>query len=591
MTLDDFKRRVLSARESFQSDPQKIKVSERLSNGLDIVFNCDGTVPAPALVALASVATYIESVFTDSVTVSIDIGFADLGSGVLGATGIYFISSHPSWTTTHTCLISDMDSDDIVQNWLPAGSTIPVRYDAGSPTVTDENRCRFAKANYGAVIGSISGKSAEIEFNNTISWDYDPSDGVTGYCFQSVAAHEIGHAIGFVSRAEEWYQPNADILCLDIFRFQYSDYNPDTYAEFSTTPRLVDYNNPNNDHYSDIISAEHWMCDGYPYQASHFRPGFVYGVMLPAIGTGTTFYPDFYKTADLDMFDAIGWNYSQGQPPNELPYPPNSPSPDSGATDVEREADIAWLGGDPDPGDIVTYDVYFEPNDPTPDSVVSAAQYDTYYDPGTLEYATEYYWKIVAHDNHGASTEGPIWNFTTQANLPPHEPGNPYPPDEATEVGVEANLVWTGGDPDPADTVTYDVYFEAGDSTPDELVSEAQSETSYNPGALEYGATYYWQIVSGDNHAHTVEGPIWSFTTLAYACGDCNADGRVTVADATYLVSYIYREGPAPIGPGDVNLDGRITVADATYIVSYVYRGGPPPCEPTRQVRNPRTQR
>jgi len=34
-------------------------------------------------------------------------------------------------------------------------------------------------------------------------------------------------------------------------------------------------------------------------------------------------------------------------------------------------------------------------------------------------------------------------------------------------------------------------------------------------------------------------------------------------------------------GCGDVNLDGRLTVADATYIVSYIYRGGPPPCEPT----------
>lgn len=32
---------------------------------------------------------------------------------------------------------------------------------------------------------------------------------------------------------------------------------------------------------------------------------------------------------------------------------------------------------------------------------------------------------------------------------------------------------------------------------------------------------------------------------------------------------------------GDVNSDGRVTVADATYIVSYIYRGGPAPCNPT----------
>ena len=75
------------------------------------------------------------------------------------------------------------------------------------------------------------------------------------------------------------------------------------------------------------------------------------------------------------------------------------------------------------------------------------------------------------------------------------------------------------------------------------------------------------------------------------ACGDCNGDGRITVADATYLVSYIYRGGPAPIGSGDVNLDARITVADATYIVSYIYRGGPEPCNPPALYTPVSTQR
>jgi hypothetical protein len=64
------------------------------------------------------------------------------------------------------------------------------------------------------------------------------------------------------------------------------------------------------------------------------------------------------------------------------------------------------------------------------------------------------------------------------------------------------------------------------------------------------------------------------------ACGDCNADTRVTIADANYLVSYIYRGGPAPIGDGDVNVDTRITIADANYLVAYIYRGGPDPCNP-----------
>ena len=44
---------------------------------------------------------------------------------------------------------------------------------------------------------------------------------------------------------------------------------------------------------------------------------------------------------------------------------------------------------------------------------------------------------------------------------------------------------------------------------------------------------------------------------------------------------------------GDVNLDGRVTIADATYIVSYIYRGGPEPCNPpltipSEQIRTER---
>jgi len=77
---------------------------------------------------------------------------------------------------------------------------------------------------------------------------------------------------------------------------------------------------------------------------------------------------------------------------------------------------------------------------------------------------------------------------------------------------------------------------------------------------------------------------------VEYVCGDCNGDGRVTVADATYLVTFIYREGPDPVGSGDVNLDGRITVADATYLVAFIYRGGAPPCEPPLSLNEGRKE-
>ena len=67
----------------------------------------------------------------------------------------------------------------------------------------------------------------------------------------------------------------------------------------------------------------------------------------------------------------------------------------------------------------MTYDVYFGTSSTPP--LVSNDQSGTTYDPGTLAYNTQYYWKIVATDNHAASTTGPLWDFTTAptSNNPP----------------------------------------------------------------------------------------------------------------------------------------------------------------------------
>lgn len=178
-------------------------------------------------------------------------------------------------------------------------------------------------------------------------------------------------------------------------------------------------------------------------------------------------------------------------------------------------------------------------------------------------------------------------------NRKPYQPTSPSPYDGEIEVEVTATLSWTGGDPDQGDTVTYDIYF--GTETPPPQVAWSESLPAYNPGTMDHDTVYYWQIVALDSYGDSTSGPIWNFRTEAVqiACGDCNGDERVTVADAVYIVSYIYGSGPAPLGEGDVNVDTRITVADAVYLVGYIYGGGPAPCEPpvTSPARqNPQAQ-
>jgi hypothetical protein len=99
------------------------------------------------------------------------------------------------------------------------------------------------------------------------------------------------------------------------------------------------------------------------------------------------------------------------------------------------------------------------------------------------------------------------------SNRDPNIPSDPEPENGETDVELGPTLSWEGGDPDWFDDVYYDVYFEADDSTPDVLVSNDQTETTYDPGDLEFDTTYYWQIVSRDNHNAVTDGPIWSFTT------------------------------------------------------------------------------
>ncbi len=63
------------------------------------------------------------------------------------------------------------------------------------------------------------------------------------------------------------------------------------------------------------------------------------------------------------------------------------------------------------------------------------------------------------------------------------------------------------------------------------------------------------------------------------ARGNADGEGGVNVADLTYLVEYLFFEGPTPPCPEEGNADGSggINVADLTYLVDYLFFSGPAP--------------
>jgi hypothetical protein len=222
----------------------------------------------------------------------------------------------------------------------------------------------------------------------------------------------------------------------------------------------------------------------------------------PALTQAGTRLFSFFTAVDLGTEDYA-----------KPPYEPSDPDPPDGATDVPVSGVVLrWSGGDPNPGDEVVYDIYFNITPDFPGTYVDNHP-DTSYELPDLAYATTYYWKIVAKDGT-FETEGPVWTFTTESapepsatpTLPPAsptpEPEDTTPPSSTIEAPADNELI-TGK--------TYLVQGTASDDPGGSGV--ALVELSFDGGATWVAAegteswSYEWQI-TGDG-----EYTIWSRAT------------------------------------------------------------------------------
>ena len=66
---------------------------------------------------------------------------------------------------------------------------------------------------------------------------------------------------------------------------------------------------------------------------------------------------------------------------------------------------------------------------------------------------------------------------------------------------------------------------------------------------------------------------------IGHRSGDANGDGLLNIFDITYLITYLYLNGPRPLilDAVDVNSDNIVDIFDLTYLVSYLYLQGPEP--------------
>ena len=196
--------------------------------------------------------------------------------------------------------------------------------------------------------------------NSSVGWDYDALRSTTAsgndIDFLSVAMHEIGHVLGFVSGIDDndWLSVLTESVeedgeledkdfkfasILDLYR--YSDSSPE--------PGEIDLSVGGNPYFSidggntnlgNFANGEYTQFGGDGYQASHWQQFSNQGIMNPILPQG-----ERRDISDLDLtaFDVIGWDINTAAAPSWDELYDNAVAEASTASIQNRDEDIENL--------------------------------------------------------------------------------------------------------------------------------------------------------------------------------------------------------------------------------------------------------
>ncbi len=126
-----------------------------------------------------------------------------------------------------------------------------------------------------------------------------------------------------------------------------------------------------------------------------------------------------------------------------------------------------------------------------------------------------FYWKVVAKDEAGASTESQTWSFTTSNTnyAAPTKPDGPQPAIGTTNIDHKPLLQWAQSTDADGDIVTYELYLDTVASPAARIASNIAANAYKVSTILKGNKTYFWKVVANDGRGLSTAGNVWNFTT------------------------------------------------------------------------------
>lgn len=306
------------------------------ARALDFVIADVGTTPMSAqqFAALQDATRYWQSRLSDDVTVYLNVSFADLGANELAST--FTDKTVVDYGTLRGLLAADARSatDASALSHLHAGAALS--FIATQPDLTNRldndgstnnSMLYLTTANARALgVGTVNqpgSPDASIRFANSFagSFAYTRTGGAVPagqIDFMTVAEHEIGHALGFISGVDAidfcvdhsvqcgtggGFESSPWYYALDLFRY--------------TAAGVLNLAVGGAPYFSVDGGATHLQpfstgtAHGDGSQASHFG-GTALTLMRPFVASGQSYDA---SPSDLTALDAIGWNLAAAAVP------------------------------------------------------------------------------------------------------------------------------------------------------------------------------------------------------------------------------------------------------------------------------------